>query len=87
MTQTCNFWVKWIALETNQTYESQICENNSKIDYKTNNNQFYPITIHYNKHAIKLNNPIIIRPIGKTWGCRGQKIDGWCRKIKSRAIF
>ena len=36
MTQTCNLWLKWIALETNHTFESQI--NN-----KTDNDQPYPI--------------------------------------------
>ena len=49
MTQVCNSWVKWIALEIDQT-------NKSPIDCKGNDDQLYPIE----QSTIRPNAPIII---------------------------
>ena len=64
--------MKWIALGIDQTYKSRIY---SKINSKTNNNQTLLITIHHNKHVIRLNVTIIVILIEKVLGCRGWKID------------
>ena len=52
MIQAYNSWVKWIALEINQTNESQINSND-------NDDQLYPIE----QSTIRPNAPIIIIPI------------------------
>ena len=62
----------------------------ASFDSKANDNQLYSIMIEHEKPAIRSNTPIIImlrwssKPQAKS--CKDQRIEGWYKKIKSKAI-
>ena len=79
------FWelIRFLKIKAGKTIAS--------FDSKANNNQSHLITILHNKYAIRPNIPILIMLIGisepEAWSCKSQRIEGWYKMIKSRAIL